>query len=58
MLMQSEVIGKYLVSPKYERNWHNLFSTVFIFKNQPIKSLFSSIQAHFALSICAFAQIW
>jgi len=27
-------------------NWYNLFMSAFIFKNQPIKSFFSSIQAY------------
>jgi len=30
----------------FAQNWHNLFISEFIFKNQPIKSLFSSTQAH------------
>jgi len=32
----------------FARNWHNLFMLAFISKDQPIKWLFSSIQAHFA----------
>jgi len=38
----------------FARNWHNLFMLAFILKDQPIKWLFSSIQAHFARNICAF----